>query len=688
MGNHVLGGGDPGFRESTHQAYLQTYYALIQGNKLDNPSQYVGSQIKWRGVEGIFRYNYLGDGATRLFDLVDNQDGPDYMTFERYFSNGQWGYGDRAGANVIAAYQESSQKDFIYGNEMLSTSSEAAIHYAGDQGTPGIFNRSGVLYFFSNTVDDAQKIFDNGFAGNGLNSFFTQRINARNNIFWARKIAWTGLPHMEFAEFAPIILDTTTNLMRSGTFSIATPILGDTWQNGTVTGWPSICDNTCAWPLAIPIEKHLYGLTAGNYLTTATQPYDGTTFIPPSGSAAIGAGTANTSSPLDIMPVRWQYSVATGALTLRRDPQTIGAADAGNGTVPNAATPTFSPAAGTYGSTQTVSISSSTPGSTIYYTIDGSTPTTSSQSYSGQITVSSSKTVSAIAIASGYNNSPAGSASYVITLGQVAKPTFSPAGGTYTSSQQVAISANTAGATIYYTTNGTTPTTSSSVYSGPISISSSGTVSAIAILSGYTNSAVATAVYTINLAAAATPTFSPAAGTYTSAQNVSISTATPSATLYYSTDGSTPSTSSTVYSGPISVTASETIKAIAVATGLSNSAAAAAAYTINSGGVSQAATPTFSPAGGAYTSSQQILISTNTAGATIYYTTNGTTPTASSSVYSGPISISSSGTVSAIAILGGHTNSAVARAVYTINLAAAATPTFSPEWHVYFSAER
>jgi len=63
MGNHVLGSGDPNDKEGTHQAYMQTYYALIEGNKLDNPTQYVGSQVKWRGVEGIFRYNYLGDGA-------------------------------------------------------------------------------------------------------------------------------------------------------------------------------------------------------------------------------------------------------------------------------------------------------------------------------------------------------------------------------------------------------------------------------------------------------------------------------------------------------------------------------------------------------------------------------------------------------------------------------------------------
>jgi hypothetical protein len=169
----------------------------------------------------------------------------------------------------------------------------------------------------------------------------------------------------------------------------------------------------------------------------------------------------------------------------------------------------------------------------------------------------------------------------VTALGTTAMPVFTPAAGTYTSIQPVKISSSTPGSVIYYTTNGSPPTTSSTKYSTAIQVALSETLSAIAVAPGYTQSAVKSSAYTINLAPAATPLFKPTAGTYTSAQTVIVTSATNGATIYYTTNGTTPTTSSAKYAPTgIKVSATETIQAIAVAAGYSNSAPVTAAYII------------------------------------------------------------------------------------------------------------
>jgi hypothetical protein len=79
---------------------------------------------------------------------------------------------------------------------------------------------------------------------------------------------------------------------------------------------------------------------------------------------------------------------------------------------------------------------------------------------------------------------------------------------------------------------------------------------------------------------AAAPTFSPAAGTYNTPQSVTLSDVSPGVTIYYTTDGTTPTTASTPYTGPIQVTRTTTIKARAAAPGWANSTVESAKYTI------------------------------------------------------------------------------------------------------------
>lgn len=166
-------------------------------------------------------------------------------------------------------------------------------------------------------------------------------------------------------------------------------------------------------------------------------------------------------------------------------------------------------------------------------------------------------------------------------MSPAATPTFSPAAGTYSTAQSVTITSSP-GTTILYTTDGNAPVMGSPPYTGPITVNVSETIKAIAYGTGYTLSAVGSAAYTISVAAAATPTFSPAAGTYATSQTVSISCSTPSSTIYYTTDGTTPTTSSSVYTTALTVSASEVINAIATATGYAQSSVGSAAYTIGS----------------------------------------------------------------------------------------------------------
>jgi hypothetical protein len=268
---------------------------------------------------------------------------------------------------------------------------------------------------------------------------------------------------------------------------------------------------------------------------------------------------------------------------------------------------------------------------------------------------------------------------------QAAAPAISPASESFASSVTVTITDSTPKASIHYTTDGTTPTAASPLYSGPITVTNTVTIHAVAIATGYLDSSVSIATYTKNTQVAM-PTFSPAPGTYSSAQQVTIASTTSGATIHYTTDSTTPTATSTKYTGPVAISVTTTLKAIAIS-GTTSSAVASGLYTIQSGPPTVAA-PTFSPAPGTYSAAQQVTMTSTTSGATIYYTTNGTTPTATAGTkYSGPVAISATTTLKAIAI-SGTTSSAVTTGLYTIQSGppTVAAPTFSPAPGHYPSA--
>ena len=123
---------------------------------------------------------------------------------------------------------------------------------------------------------------------------------------------------------------------------------------------------------------------------------------------------------------------------------------------------------------------------------------------------------------------------------------------------------------------GSTPTTASTQYSGPFTVSTTTTIKSIAAGGGYGPSYVASGTYTI---IAYTPTLSPVPYTYNTPQTVTLADKSPGATIYYTTDGSTPTTTSTQYTGPFLVSTTTTIKAIAAGGGYGASTVASGTYT-------------------------------------------------------------------------------------------------------------
>ena len=208
----------------------------------------------------------------------------------------------------------------------------------------------------------------------------------------------------------------------------------------------------------------------------------------------------------------------------------------------------------------------------------------------------------------------------------------------------VSIACATPGVTIYYTTNGDTPTTGSTEYSGSIPVAGGCTIKAIATHTNWSNSAVAE----LTISQVATPTIQ-----NNGSNAVSITTTTPGANIYYTLDGRTPTTLSSEYTVPLRENVSGvTIKAIATKENMIPSEVGTGSVTL------KCEAPVITRDGN---SGFQITCPFPASGVTIYYTTNGNDPTTeSSSILSGgTVSSSFPVTVKAFAVATNYDNSTV-----------------------------
>ena len=323
------------------------------------------------------------------------------------------------------------------------------------------------------------------------------------------------------------------------------------------------------------------------------------------------------------------------------------------------ATPSFSSMGGSYTYTTSVTISCATIGATIHYTTNGIDPTTSDPTITSgySLSITQSMTVKAKAWLAGAPPSNVTSATWTMNL---PTPSFSPGGGTYSSAPSVTISNSVTGTEIHYTIDGSTPTAGSPVYTGPVTIATATTLQAIALKSGWTTSPVWLANYVLNYGTLAAPTFTPSPTQIGYGTQVALSAAT-GATIRYTTNGTTPTTSSPIYTTPISVTGTITIYAKAYKQDWTASAQSGGQYTVKVGA------PTFSPSGGSYAPGQAVTISDGTPNAVIHYTTNGVPPTVNDPVIaSGGTVIAGNYTLQAQAFLTGWTSSDTTSASYTL----------------------
>ena len=464
---------------------------------------------------------------------------------------------------------------------------------------------------------------------------------------------------------------------------------------------------------------------------------------------------------------------------------------------PTTATPIITPDGGTFSASQAVTVSSATQSAAVYYTLDGSTPTPASAQYTGPLTISADTTLKAIASAPGYLQSSISNAVFTFTT-QTPAVTFAPAGGTYGAAQTVTLSETDVNAKIYYTTNGSTPSTTSTPYTGPFQVPVSETIKAIAVDPALQNSNVTSAAYVIQ-SGGMTINFGSGFSSTTGLQ-LNGSAVASNDTRLQLTDGGLWEAGSVWWNTPINIQAFTTtfqfqlsnaqgngftfaiqnagatalggdsaglgyqdiLKSVAVkfnfydyngegsdSTGIytngqapglptvdispsgiqlgsGDSIQATVSYTgltltlklldlvtnktftysqaINipqvvgantayvgftggTGGLSssqkliswtystQAVHPAFSLAAGTYSGPQTVTLSSKTPDAIMYYTTNGSTPTATSTLYTSPILVSNSLTIKAIAISPTMGTSVVSSAAYVIG--SSAGPSFS-----------
>ena len=338
------------------------------------------------------------------------------------------------------------------------------------------------------------------------------------------------------------------------------------------------------------------GLVRGGGTVTLASPFKGETLlhllvqpqrsslvansttIAPASTTVTASGSGTLSSTTTLAP--------TSTTTTNSKKNTVNA-------------PAITPDGGAFAGSMSVSVTDATPGATIYYTVDGSSPTQSSTKYSAPIVVSTDTLLKAKAFKSNSNSSPEASAWFAKTSvfdfgisnsGNVSIVAGSTATNTISSTlvsgstQAVAFSVSglPSGATGSFSSTSCNPTcstllniaTSGSIPTGSFSVNVSATGGGVTRTSTFTLAIAAPSI----VSSVATPTITPNGGNFIGSVAISMTTTTSGASIYYTTDGSAPTTSSKLYAGSFNLTRSATIRAKAFKSGYTASGEASASF--------------------------------------------------------------------------------------------------------------
>ncbi len=490
------------------------------------------------------------------------------------------------GGTFIIGYEATANSGVIVpmANTGSATTSAAGFMYSGSTATSGgtgTINMSSVETTSGYEVEIGESSEVSGAIYIKVGNNYLGNTNTKNNCKLFTSQATT-------TSFTP-----TFGTNNTCTLDIAVNTSGSAYRYLKYnTGSPRFAVYATA-PEKIVIYKKIKGTPSLSFSPATLEATIGKAYSLPTLTSNAESGTVSYSSSDQTVAT---VNSSTGALTLIKAGTTRITATAEETSTQNSASayydltvlassvsaPTIDVASGTYDYNTAVTIT--TTEEDIYYTTDETDPATSGTAISADgksvtVYITHDMTLKAISLDGELNVSAPTIREYIVTRPDA--PSFSVDPGTYNDAQSVDIS-SPFGTTISYTTDGTDPRSSNTAIITDdnittINVSVSTTIRAITIDAYAFESTETSGQYKLKVK---TPSFSTLGGVYDDAQSVELTCLTEGTIIYYTTDGTNPTTESDTYSSAINVSTVTTLKAIAMKDGWTNSSIATAKYII------------------------------------------------------------------------------------------------------------